>query len=212
MRRWWKRQAPLFLGTLAYWLVRAIGSTLRIKVVGLDAVANLGHGSILCGWHGKSLVPALTLRKKGVWVIISHSRDGEMQNLVFSRLGFKVIRGSTGRGGVRAAVEAIRVLRQGAMMAVTPDGPRGPSGVVQGGVMLMAQKSGAALVPVGLSARPAIRVPSWDRYLVPLPFARCVFHLGEPLYVPMSATDEAVEELRLRLEEGISEAEQRATE
>ncbi|MGC5340985.1 DUF374 domain-containing protein, partial [Escherichia coli] len=77
-----------------------------------------------------------------------------MQNRVFTHLGFKVIRGRTGRGGVRAAVEAIKTLRSGATMAMTPDGPRGPSAVLQDGVIFMAQKSGAALVPVGISARP----------------------------------------------------------
>ena len=88
-------------------------------------------------------------------------------------------------------------------MAMTPDGPRGPSGIVQGGVMLMAQKSGAALVPVGIAAKPCWRAPSWDRYMFPFLFSRAVFLFGDPIYVPESATDEVVESIRLELEKQI---------
>ena len=86
---------------------------------------------------------------------------------------------------------------------MTPDGPRGPSGVVQGGVMLMAQKSGAALIPVGISARPRTLARSWDRYLIPWAFGRAVFLFGDPIFVPEGANEEEVEELRLRLEQQI---------
>jgi lysophospholipid acyltransferase (LPLAT)-like uncharacterized protein len=212
LKQWWRNARPRVLGRLAYRFIQFVGRTLRLQTPGYEKLQSLNGGVIICGWHGKSLIPGYFFRRKGVWVVISQSRDGEIQNVVFSSLGYNVIRGSTGRGGVRAAVEAIRVLRKGAMMAMTPDGPRGPSGVVQGGVMLMAQKSGAALVPVGISARPRWLVPSWDRYLLPFPFARAVFLFGDPIYVPEDASDEQVETLRLRLEQEIhakeAEAEQ----
>ena len=85
-------------------------------------------------------------------------------------------------------------------MAITPDGPRGPSGIVQGGAMTIAQKSGAKLVPVGISARPRYLVKSWDRYLVPYIFGRGILIFGEPLTVPRDATEEEVEQVRLKLE------------
>lgn len=83
---------------------------------------------------------------------------------------------------------------------MTPDGPRGPSGVVQGGVMLMAQKSGARLIPVGISARPRFLVNSWDRYMIPALFGRAVMIFGEGLTVPRDAAEDEVEQIRLRLE------------
>lgn len=207
MKRWWREVRPRVLGSLAYGLICFLGATLRLRTPGYEKVKDLPTGMIVCGWHGKSLIPGYFFRKRGFWVVISHSRDGEVQNTVFSKLGYQVIRGSTGRGGVRAAVEAIRALRKGGNMAMTPDGPRGPSGVVQGGVMLMAQKSGAALVPVGISAKPRWLAPAWDRYMVPWPFARAVFLFGDPIYVPENASEERVEELRLELERKIHEAE-----
>jgi lysophospholipid acyltransferase (LPLAT)-like uncharacterized protein len=165
---------------------------------------------IFCGWHGRSFAFSDYFRQRGWYVIISHSSDGEMQNRVFKKLGYKVIRGSTGRGGVRAAVEAIRALKEGGTMAMTPDGPRGPSGVVQGGVMLMAQKSGAGLIPVGISARPRIVAKSWDKYIIPLPFSKILMIFGEPIYVPLKATEEEIEAVRLQLESEIHRLEQLA--
>lgn len=89
-------------------------------------------------------------------------------------------------------------------MAITPDGPRGPSHIVQGGIMMMARKSGCALVPVGSSARRGAYVKTWDRYLIPSPFSRCAFVFGEPIYVPPDADDALVEALRLQVQSAIS--------
>lgn len=88
-------------------------------------------------------------------------------------------------------------------MAMTPDGPRGPSGVVQGGVMLMAHKSGAGLVPVGISAKKAFYAKSWDKYMLPYPFSKARMIFGEPMFVPENATDEEVEAIRLKFEQEI---------
>lgn len=200
MRSWWRRVRPNILGGLVARLVHLIGSTLRIEMENWEAIEAIPGGKVICGWHGRSFVAAARWRRRGYWVMISHSRDGAIQNRVFQHLGFQVIRGSTGRGGVRAAVEAIRVLRKGATMAMTPDGPRGPSGVLQDGVLFMAQKSGAALVPVGISARPCVRAKSWDRYLVPLPFAKAIMIFGEPMYVRAEADSEEIEAVRRAFE------------
>ena len=88
-------------------------------------------------------------------------------------------------------------------MAMTPDGPRGPSGVVQNGVIYMAQKSGAALVPVGIASRPCARFKSWDKYILPCPFAKAIMIFGAPIYIQQSATEEEAESIRLQLENEI---------
>ena len=203
MKQWWRNRRPYLVSGFIYAFARIIGSTLRLKLVNFERVRDLPGGRVYCGWHGHSFIPAHHFRNRGYWVIISHSRDGEIQNRIFTKLGYNVIRGSTGRGGVRALIESIRVLRDGATMAITPDGPRGPSGVVQEGVMMMAQKSGCALIPVGTYAKPAWFAPTWDRYMVPLPFARGVFVFGDPIYVKENATTEEMECLRKKLEEEI---------
>ncbi len=210
MKEWWRRVRPNIVSGFMYNFVRLTGRTLRVQAINYEKVQALECGKIVCGWHGKSFVATAFWRGHGVWVIISQSRDGEIQNAIFKRLGFQIIRGSTGRGGVRAAVEGIRVLKGAATMAITPDGPRGPSGVVQGGVMLMAQKSGAALIPIGISSRPRFLARSWDRYMIPMPFAKAVMIFGEPVYVPKEANEEEVEEIRLQLEAEIHRLEREA--
>ncbi|RYG46894.1 DUF374 domain-containing protein [bacterium] len=196
----WRERRPEIVSGLLYLILRLITKTLRVRVEGEPEPEG---SAIFCGWHGRSFVFANHFRKRGIWVLISQSRDGEMQARLFGRLGFQLIRGSTGRGGVRALIEAVRVLRKGEKMAMTPDGPRGPSGVCQIGVIAMAQKSGAMLVPTGVSCRPRWRVKSWDRYIIPKPFGRGLVLIGEGFRVPPDADEATLEEYRLRLEREI---------
>ncbi|MDR3688763.1 MAG: lysophospholipid acyltransferase family protein [Fimbriimonas sp.] len=200
MKNKWRKLGPELTSDILFAIVRTVCSTMRFRMVNYPAD---DHNLIFCGWHGRSFTFANQFRRRKWWVIISHSNDGEIQSRIFSKLGYRVIRGSTGRGGVRAAVEAIRALKEGGTMAMTPDGPRGPSGVVQGGVMLMALKSGAGLVPVGIASHPHFSAKSWDRYMIPMPFSKCIMIFGDPIYVPPGSTEEQVEEVRLKLEHEI---------
>jgi lysophospholipid acyltransferase (LPLAT)-like uncharacterized protein len=201
VKAWWRRVRPRVLGGPVAALVRLIGLTLRIRTINEDRFEAIEGGKILCGWHGRSSIAGAKYRDYGMWVIISLSKDGEIQNRIFQKLGFKTIRGSTGRGGERALVESIRALRNGAAMAITPDGPRGPSGVAQLGVLAMAKKSGCALVPIGISYRPRIILEkAWDKHMIPVPFGKSMMVYGDPYYVPKDATDEQVEEIRLKLQ------------
>ncbi len=95
------------------------------------------------------------------------------------KVGFPSIRGSSAnkdkadraKGGSAALRDALRQLRT-AGVALTPDGPRGPMRVMGDGVAVMARLSGAPVLFIGLSCRPAVRLGSWDRAVLPLPFGR----------------------------------------
>jgi lysophospholipid acyltransferase (LPLAT)-like uncharacterized protein len=143
---------------------------------------------------------ATFFRGRGCWTIISHSKDGDMQNTIFRRFGFQTIRGSTGRGGVKAAIETVRVLRKGGELAFTPDGPRGPSGIVQEGLVLMARKSGVPVYPVAIGCAKRWLMKSWDRYMIPKPFSKAVVVFGEPLTLTDDASPEDQEAFRLELQ------------
>lgn len=197
----WRERRPELISGLIYRFVNVLGRTLKIELRNFEASP---ERTIYCGWHGRSFPFAYSCRNRGWWVIISQSRDGDIQNTVFERLGFQTTRGSTGRGGERAAVRAIKALRTGGVLAMTPDGPRGPSQVVQEGVMLIAQRSGARLVPLGIAASPCWRIKSWDRYVIPKPFARALLIAGESMPVPKDATPEEVEAIRKRLEDSLT--------
>lgn len=203
LRRWRRRMLPKTVPVL-YWLVRLHGDSVRLKPVGWERYEKEERPIIFAAWHGRSFLATKFFRNLGYWILASNSRDGEMQNRLFRRFGFLTIRGSTGREGVRAAIESIRVLKTGARMTLTPDGPRGPSGVVQPGILTMAQKSGALIVPVGVSARNRWLFRSWDRYMVPKPFTKAVMVFGEPIEVPTGATAEQLESLRLEVERAMA--------
>lgn len=210
MKRWLRQLSPHTKAAWLYRLVRLIGATVRLTVEWRVPESELPRPRIYAGWHGRTFIATRFFRNQGVWTLISQSRDGEMQNQIFKRFGFQTIRGSTARGGVRAAVEAIKVLRTGAVMAFTPDGPRGPSGVVQEGILLMAQKSGAAIVPCGVSARRRWLARSWDRYLIPKPFTPAIMIFGAPLAVPSDADATTLETIRCELEQAMHELEREA--
>ena len=200
------------LSKIAVGLIRTISTTLRLELLGWEQYANADQKLIFCGWHGKSFIFANQFRRRGYWVIISNSNDGDIQDKVFRALGFRTIRGSTGqdRGGIKAALQGIQSLKEGGTMAITPDGPRGPSKVVQGGVMLMARKSGARLVPVGISAKRAWYAGSWDSYMFPMPFSKARMIFGEPIFVPEKASEQEVEAIRLAFENEIERLDQLA--
>lgn len=210
---WWQRVRPRVLGFLIWSLARAIGLSLRLQVVNCEQVlerAKEGKGAVLVTWHGRSLIPANVFRGRGFWAIISLSRDGEIQNHIFRRFGFRIIRGSTGRGGVRAALEAARRVAEGGILAFTPDGPRGPHRQVQPGALFIAQKAQCPIIPAGVAAYPRTLLPTWDRYMIPFPFARGAFIFGEPIEVPPDLTEQQFELLRQRVEQAINALEEQA--
>ncbi len=203
MKQWWRNVRPYVLAVPIYCLARLINMTIRMREVGWEKVEAVKGGRIIAGWHGITFLATNHFRNRGYWAIISLSKDGDMQDSIFRRFGYRTIRGSTGRGGLKAAIESIRVLKNGDTMALTPDGPRGPSGIVQEGIMLMARKSGAALIPVGISARRRWNAPTWDRYMVPMPFTRGIMVFAEPIFVPSDASEDEVEAIRLKVQEEI---------
>jgi lysophospholipid acyltransferase (LPLAT)-like uncharacterized protein len=128
-------------------------------------------------------------------VLQSRHRDSRMLGRVMSRFGTGQVWGSTTRGGMSAVRGVLRQIREGKDIAIAPDGPRGPRRRAQPGVITIARLSGKPIVPMAYSARPSRRLTSWDRLLVPYPFARALYVYGEPMFVDRRA--DAAEERRL---------------
>ena len=203
------------IGFLAWLTTRTLYLTLRLKEVHSEAYHQAvegGEGAILVIWHGRSLIAANHYRKRGFWALISLSRDGEIQNDFFRRCGFQTIRGSTGRGGVKAALQLARKIKEGGILAFTPDGPRGPTHKVQQGTIFLAQRSGRPIIPFGISANPRKLLPTWDSYMVPLPFARAAVVTGDAVYVPADASEEEQARIARELESALNDVERRADE
>ena len=181
-------------------LVRLLGMTWRVTIVGVGDVEALwreGRAVIYVVWHGRVLlVPWLgerlrrTRGARAPLVLVSRSRDGELGARYVGHFGLPVTRGSSSRGGRTALRSLVAAIRGGVDVAVVPDGPRGPREQLQPGVVALAALTGAPVVPLAVAASPARRLRSWDRFLVPLPFARCVLAFGPTVLVDSDADRE----------------------
>lgn len=173
-----------------------------------------GRPVIFVLWHSRLLPLGYVHRGEGVYGLASRSADGEYIARVLQRWGMPMVRGSSSRGGDTAFREMVRVVRAGHSMSITPDGPRGPRERLKPGVLQLAQLTGAPLIPVSAAASSAWYFDSWDRFMVPRPFARVPVDYGEPLEVPRTATaadiDELVTELQHRLDAVTAVVERRA--
>jgi lysophospholipid acyltransferase (LPLAT)-like uncharacterized protein len=171
------------LGTGLLWL---LGWSWRFELKGREhfqAFRDQGKPVIFLFWHSRILPLAHLHRNEGAVVLISQHRDGELIARLVERRGFRTVRGSSSRGGARGLRGLLRALREGSDLAVTPDGPRGPARRLKPGPLLAAQRSGAPLILVGPGARRGWRMKSWDRFLVPWPFARVEVRYSPPIFV-----------------------------
>jgi len=203
--------------TLAATAVRALGATLRISDQGVEALEPLWAARrplIYAVWHGRILmVPWLNVQLRRTHgarlarVLASRSRDGEMVARWVQRFGLAVVRGSSSRGGAAALRALAAAVQAGEDVAVVPDGPRGPAERLQPGVVALAALTGAPIVPFGFSAHPARRLHSWDRFMVPLPFARAAVVFGAAALVSREADRETV---RADLERALQDVTARA--
>ncbi len=136
----------------------------------------------------------------GMAAMVSASRDGGFLTGILECFKVQPVRGSSSRRGRQALLELTTWAERGYDLAITPDGPRGPVYVVQEGVMALAQLTGLPIVPVSYYVNWKIRLKSWDRFQIPLPFSRCEMIYSKPIRVPRDATDAEREQLRQQLE------------
>lgn len=204
MERFWQELEYRLISFLAWAMIHLIGCTCRLRVIGYERVRELvesGRGFIMAVWHGRTLLPVHYCRGMGIWAITSLSRDGEIQTRTVGRLGYRIIRGSSGRGGVKAALSAVKKLQEGGILAITPDGPKGPPNEVQEGIVFLARHARCPIVPIGVGARPRRLMPSWDSYALPVPFARCALMFGEPIYLNHGAERPPEEVIKTALDD-----------
>lgn len=191
----------------------ALGRTWRWRLDGrdhFDAVWARDRPAVWVFWH-RCLVPAmLYFRDRDVVTIASQNFDGEWASRLARWFGYRTVRGSTSRGAVRALVQLKRYMEAGATTAFAVDGPRGPALKVQPGCIWLAQATGNPIVPFHVAARAAWTARSWDRTLVPKPFATVAIAVGAPMTVEPGLDDASLEQARLRVEQAMLALVQRA--
>jgi lysophospholipid acyltransferase (LPLAT)-like uncharacterized protein len=201
----WRSRAILLLGK---GFLQILSRTWRVRVVNGEYVRNLrntGRPFIFALWHGQLLPLLWHHRREGVLILISEHRDGELVARAAQSLGYGLIRGSSTHGGERALISLVRELQAGHEVAITPDGPRGPARTFAPGALVAAQRSDSFILPIAASADRAWRLRSWDRFMVPKPFARVTVAYGPPTKV-LATTSRAASEEGSRFEQLLNEA------
>lgn len=205
--KWQQRLAAALL----YGLIRSVAATIRFQMD--DGSGILGgppaQRIIFSIWHNRLALSLIMYRRyllkrspdRRLAAMVSASRDGGLLARILEHFGVEPVRGSSSRRGPQALRELVTWGEQGFDLAITPDGPRGPCYRVQEGVISAARLTGLPIVPVSYELNWKIRLKSWDRFQVPLPFARCRIVSGPIVRVPREATDAERESLRIKLEQ-----------
>lgn len=171
----------------AYSFVSLVGWSSATRWKGLEHLAaakKSGKGFIFTFWHQRQVFFTYTHRGEPAHVLVSRSKDGEMiaQTMRLSRIG--AVRGSSSRRAAGAARELTAILDRGEAVGITPDGPKGPAREVKPGVLYLAQKTGAMILPISNAVSNSLEFKkAWDRFHVPLPFSRAAVVYGEPIAV-----------------------------
>ena len=188
--------------------IRALGSTLSLEVQGgeqLDRVRASGRPFLLAVWHGRILLPILRHRDENVLAMVSLSHDGDFAARVLTGLGYRTVRGSSSRGGNEAFHAMVAELKPGNAGAIIPDGPRGPLAYMKPGLLYLAHQAGALILPLSSAAHPARSIRSWDRFVLPMPFARGVINYGAPVGPPEDCSTQRIERMRQDLERSLNQ-------
>jgi len=209
-------------GTLARWAIRVLGASCRYRIVdGADRLQKLlGQPGpvLLVIWHERAVLSACYLsgpfirKRLDLALMISQSQDGEIVSHIM-RPWKKVrsARGSATRGGRAALREMHRVMTRNQIPGLlAPDGPHGPAREFKLGAAVLAQMAKAPVLPIAIAPDRCFRLRSWDRLIVPMPFARVRVAFGAPIEVPRGISVDELEQKRAQLEEALDEVTRRA--
>lgn len=195
LSRWRRMQIPI-VAAAAYWLVRLIGPTLRLEVLGVHNALQIrdgGEPAIGAFWH-RCIFPAIWIwRDRGIVVLNTVNFDGQWTRRVIERLGFGTAQGSSTRGAIEGLTVMAKRLEEGKHVALTIDGPRGPRYVAKPGAVILARRTGKpiSVFHIGIEQGHTFK-KAWDQFRLPYPFSRAVIFIAPPIRVPMDAESEVI--------------------
>jgi lysophospholipid acyltransferase (LPLAT)-like uncharacterized protein len=202
----WKARSLIAFG---FYVLKALGRTLRYEIDDRAGIVGkpVGENYIGALWHNRLLIFPLVLRRffpnRHGSALISASRDGDLLSDAIHRFDYDVVRGSSSKLGARGLLRLSNVLAKGEDVVITPDGPRGPVYELGPGMIFLAQKTGAAVLPMNMEYSGCWRVKSWDRFIIPKPFSKVRIIIGQPKRIRPTSNDAEFEAERLRLQDAL---------
>ena len=184
-----------------------LGRTLRYQIDDRAGIVGqpVRQNYIGALWHNRLLIFPLVLRRffsnRHGAALISASRDGDLLSDAIHRFDYHVVRGSSSKLGASGLLQLSEVLAAGRDVVITPDGPRGPAYEIGPGLIFLAQKTGAPVLPINMEYSSCWRVKSWDRFIIPRPFSKVRVIIGRPERIRSTSSDDEFESERLRLQD-----------
>lgn len=199
-----------FLALVGSTILRLLLATIRVRIDDRAGFleGRIGGPALICFWHNRivGITAAFNAKyprreRRGVTVLTSASKDGEILAQFVAAFGMGSVRGSSSRRGSQALRELVRLVRDGRDIAITPDGPRGPRYALGPGVIQLAQSTGAPILAVHARFSRCWRLKTWDGFIIPLPFSTISVTIERPVAIPAELTDADFEAERKNLEE-----------
>ena len=206
LSRWRRMQIPV-IAWAAYWLVRLLGPTMRVEVIGVHNAIQFRDSrepAIGAFWH-RSIFPAIWIwRNRGIVVLNTVNFDGQWTRRAIERLGFGTAQGSSSRGGIAGLTTMAERLAEGKHVGFTIDGPRGPRYVAKPGPVILARRTGKpiSVFHIGLERGHTFQ-KSWDLFQIPYPFSRAVMFIAPPIRVPTDADSEVIKDSLAQMQEAL---------
>jgi len=210
-----KQDALRFFGSVVLkHSLDALCKTLRVSYKNkkvIDELRKQKQNYVLAFWHGTMLLPWFLHRDDGFAALTSKSKDGDLLAKQLKHWNYKVVRGSSSKGGDVALGVMVDLAKNGYSIAITPDGPRGPEHKFKAGAVVTAKKSNVPVVLIGIGIKSKKKLKSWDKFQIPNPFTNVKVIYSDPVYVDASLsydeTSKIIDECEKKLNELHKEAE-----
>ncbi|MBC2851509.1 lysophospholipid acyltransferase family protein [Cetobacterium sp. 8H] len=179
-------------GLILYYLLKIISKTMRVEIIKSPLVKD--NEGYVCGfWHNKLVGASIGLANisENKAVLASPSKDGELISVPLEKMGFTIVRGSSGKDSIKSVLKLIKLVKDGYSAGTPLDGPKGPIYQVKPGMIYLAQKSEKAILPVGVAFSDKWTFEkAWDKFQMPKPFSKMVCIIGDPIFIPEDAKKE----------------------
>jgi lysophospholipid acyltransferase (LPLAT)-like uncharacterized protein len=179
-----KRKVLIYIGLF---VLRLLAKTWRIRVVGNIPIDK----GVVIVWHGMMLIVWKFFSGRSCVGVTSHSKDGDVLARLLDFWDYRVLRGSSSRGGKEVLASIVEMAKR-QLVIMTPDGPRGPAEVAKAGAFVAAQRSGTMLYCCRVHIKSAYRLSSWDSFAIPYPFSSCTIEFFDAIRIESDADREEV--------------------
>jgi lysophospholipid acyltransferase (LPLAT)-like uncharacterized protein len=209
------RLATALIGFMIFLYSKFVFKTTSWKIEGLDNILKMherNENFIFLAWHSRTLLlPNFWNRKYRAKALVSKHSDGRLMAGMLRLFGVTTIDGSSSNNAPGAALGIAKALKEGSIVAIIPDGPRGPRQRMGSSPLYFAQKTDVPVIIGTCSVKGAgLARRSWDHMLIPVPFSKGIIMVSEPFRIPENLSDEEFEKYRLKIENKMNEMQDRA--